>query len=66
MIDLKIGDVIRCHDKVDIIEMHNELARNGIQTDFVFERNGKQGLWLEIKQIGEKNDITWRYKKSSW
>lgn len=55
MIDLKIGDVIRCHDKVDIIEMHNELARNGIQTDFVFERNGKQGLWLEIKQIGEKN-----------
>ena len=55
MIDLKIGDVIRCHDKVDAIETHNELARNGIQTDFVFERNGKQGLWLEIKQIGEKN-----------
>lgn len=50
---LKAGDTIKCADKEDLISTHNELALNGVFTDFLYEKDGKQGLWLEIKQIKE-------------
>lgn len=50
---LNIGDTIKCANKDDLLETHNELALNGIITDFLYEKDGEEGLWLEVIQIKE-------------
>ena len=50
---LKVGDTIQCADKEDLIATHNDLASNGVYTDFLYEKDGKQGLWLIIEKIKE-------------
>lgn len=50
MTKVNIGLVIKCADRDDAVEMMRVLAKDGICTDFVFERNGKEGIWLEIKE----------------
>lgn len=49
MVDLKNGDTIKCHDKDELIELMNELARVGIETDFNYD----DGLRLEIIKINK-------------
>lgn len=51
---LKVGDAIKCHDDDDMISTMKELADMGIETDFVFEKAGEKGLWLEITKIHRK------------
>ena len=29
----------------------NELAKTGVQTDFLYKKNGVSGLWLEVKGV---------------
>lgn len=48
---LKVGDTIKCCNKEDLLETHNELALNGVHTDFMYEKDGRQGLWLEVIRI---------------
>ena len=48
---LKVGDTIKCANKEDLLKTHNDLAENGIQTDFMYEKDGVKGLWLEIISI---------------
>ena len=48
---LKVGDTIKCADKDDLVETHNILQRQGYNTDFLYEKDGKKGLWLEIKKV---------------
>ena len=50
---LKVGDVIKCANKEDLLTTHNELALNGVYTDFLYEKDGEQGLWLEVKSVKE-------------
>lgn len=50
---LKVGDKIKCADIEDLIATHNELALNGVYTDFLYEKGGEQGLWLIVKKIKE-------------
>lgn len=50
---LKAGDTIKCADKEDLLNTHNDLASNGVCTDFLYEKGGEQGLWLEVKSIKE-------------
>ena len=52
----KIGDTIKCSSKAEIIELSYELARENIMTDFLYEKDGETGLWLEIIQVGAAND----------
>ena len=33
------------------ITTHNELALNGVYTDFLYEKDGEQGLWLEVIKV---------------
>ena len=51
---LKVGDTIKCRDADDLIDTMKDLAKEGIETDFVYEKDGKRGLWLEITKIKRK------------
>lgn len=50
---LKVGDTIQCHDKDDAVNTMTELAKENIETDFMHEKDGIQGLWLVVKKIKE-------------
>ena len=45
---LKSGDTIKCSDGEDMIKTMNELGKYDIQTDFLYEKDGEKGYWLEI------------------
>ena len=42
---LKLGDTIKCSNADEMIYLQTELAKEDIQVDFVYERNGEKGLW---------------------
>lgn len=46
--DLKVGDTIKCHDPDDMVDEMEELTKSGINTDFVYEKDGKEGFWLVV------------------
>lgn len=46
--DLKIGDTIKCSDADDMVDTMEELTKSGINTDFVYKKDGKEGFWLEV------------------
>lgn len=46
-----IGDTIKCKDSEEMVKVMHELTANGIETEFMFEKNGERGLWLEITKI---------------
>lgn len=39
---LKVGDTIKCYDKEDLLNTHNDLALNGVYTDFLYEKTGSK------------------------
>ena len=43
--DLKVGDTIKCHDPDDTM---NELVKSGVETDFLYKKDGKEGFWLVV------------------
>ncbi|WP_379691361.1 hypothetical protein [Mediterraneibacter gnavus] len=45
---LKKGDTIKCADADDCVRTMTELAVCGIETDFLYEKDGEDGLWLEV------------------
>ena len=48
---LSIGDTIKCADKEDCVNMMLELAKEGVKTDFLYEKDGKKGFWLEVEKL---------------
>ena len=50
---LNVGDTIKCANAEDMINTMQELAKENIQTDFLYEKDGETGLWLEIIKVGE-------------
>ena len=44
----KKGDTIKFSDKEELICVMNKLEKEGYITDFLFEKDGEKGLWLEI------------------
>ena len=48
---LKVGDTIKCADKEDLLNNHNDLALNGVYTDFLYEKDGKNRFWLEVIRV---------------
>ena len=48
---MKVGDTIKCAHKEDLLNTHNDLALNGVYTDFLYEKDGEQGLWLEVIKV---------------
>ena len=54
MNELKKGDTIRCHDKDDMVKTFMELQKEGIDTDFLYEKDGEEGLWLVV--VGKEQE----------
>lgn len=50
---LNVGDTIKCANAEDMVDTMQELANENIQTDFLYEKDGEKGLWLEIIKVGE-------------
>ncbi len=61
--DLKVGDTIKCHDPDDMIDTMNELVKSGIETDFLYKKDGKE------KASGLSNRILLKsiwFDKNKW
>lgn len=54
---LNVGDTIKCRDKEDAVDVMVALAQDSIETDFLYEKDGQKGFWLEVTKIqkGDKN-----------
>jgi hypothetical protein len=50
---LKIGDKIKCQNKDDAVDTMQRLAKEGIETDFIYEQDGRRGIWLEVETISD-------------
>ena len=48
MNELKKGNTIKCHDKDDMFNTFMELQKEGVDTDFLYEKDGEEGLWLVV------------------
>ena len=46
--DLKVGGTIKCRDPDDMIDTMNDLVKSGIETDFLYKKDGKEGFWLVV------------------
>ena len=46
--DLEVGDTIECHDPDDMIDTMNEFVKSGVETDFLYKKDGKEGFWLVV------------------
>lgn len=46
--DLKVGDTIKCRNPDDMIDTMNDLVKSGIETDFLYKKDGKEGFWLVV------------------
>ena len=51
---LKVGDTIQCYDKDDAVTYMTELAKENIETDFMYEKDGIKGLFLVVTKVGGK------------
>ena len=45
---LKKGDTIQCRDKEDLLNTALELDKLHIKNDFLYEKDGENGLWLVV------------------
>lgn len=50
---IRTGDTIKCHDVDDLIKTMHELAKNNIETDFLYEKDGVKGHYLIVTK-GER------------
>ena len=46
-----VGDTIKCHDANEAIELEHLLLKEGIETDYLYEKDGQKGLWLEVTKV---------------
>lgn len=51
MSELKVGDMIKCYDKEELVDYMEGLMEMGIETEFVYEKDGVKGLWLEVTKV---------------
>ncbi len=49
--ELQVGDTIQCGNTDDVVKTMKDLAKEGVETDFLYEKDGVQGLWLEVKGV---------------
>ena len=47
--DLQPGDMIKCHDKDDMLSVNEELRIAGYRTEFVYKQDGMPGYWILIE-----------------
>lgn len=47
------GDTIQCRDKEDMVHYSMELSRLGVETVFMYEKDGEKGLWLVVTAVDQ-------------
>ena len=54
---LKKGDMIECADAEEAANTADYLNMKGIEWDFVYQKDGQKGIWIEILK-GENDGKT--------
>lgn len=49
--EVKFGDTIKCHDKDEMVQVMTNLAKKGIFTDFMHEKDGVPGFCLVVEKV---------------
>ena len=44
---------VKCANADDMVSTMLELAKENIETDFLYKKDGEKGLWLEILKVKE-------------
>lgn len=47
--ELKAGDTIKCFSYDDMHHMLESLKKQGYKADYLYEKDGKEGMWIVIK-----------------
>lgn len=47
----KKGDTIKCSSSDEAADLMDELLREGYDADFLYEKDGEKGLWIEILEV---------------
>lgn len=50
---MQVGDVIEVKNKADAVKKSVELAKQGIETDFLYVYKRRTGLWLEVIKVSQ-------------
>ena len=45
---INTGDIIKCKDKEEAGKVADALITEGYKWEFIFEINGRRGIWIEI------------------
>ena len=48
---LKKGDTIKWSSSDEAVDLMDELLHDGYDADFLYEKDGEKGLWLEILEV---------------
>ena len=48
---LTVGATIKCNSAEDMANMTTALGREGIMTDFLYEKDGVSGYWLVVTEV---------------
>lgn len=48
---LKKGDTIKCSSSDEAVDLMDTLIREGYDADFLYEKDGEKGLWIEILEV---------------
>lgn len=51
---LKIGDTIHCLSPREAAYIAERLGRDGYDWEFMYEKDGEQGIWIVIEGIPEE------------
>ena len=46
---LRAGDTIKCHNYEEQHKVLEDLKKKGIKSDYLYEKDGKAGMWILIK-----------------
>lgn len=52
--NIKVGDIITCYGNEDAVNRMFELAKVGVETDFLYVKDDKHGIWLEVVKVISK------------
>lgn len=53
MSQLRKGDTIKC-SKDEIVSVMMKLEEEGVESDFMYEKDGEKGYWLLITRVHRK------------
>lgn len=50
----EVGDTIKCAGPRDMVDHMYTLSQMGIETDFMYRKDGVKGYWLVITEVPEQ------------